>query len=462
MKNCIIKSALAGGLCFLLALGSVACDNPADGDDENTTTAISTQDAADEFYADHRAILAKPADTLTLDDEALVNAALEAYKSFRAEVKKLLAEEKAHLDILKARLDGMKGAAENGEFYTLTDLLGYLMEQPDNTADTPYTVRYYGTDTAIALYKTLGAAGKYAALDLAQSGVYGFAAGSETGRALIVSLILPDTLTETPNGTANAPVFTGFDSLTTVSAAGLTNLGEYTFSGCTNLVTVSLPKAVSIGYGAFQSTSLTYPAFPEAVSIGDYAFSGSRIVFISAMPKVVSIGNSAFRDCTSLYSIQLPEAVSIGSYAFRGTGIRSISSTMPRVTSISTGAFQDCTSFTTVALPEAKTIGNGAFQGCTALTSVTLPKAETIVASAFSGCTALTTVTLGPALPSITATARIFTGVATAAKTITFRVPYPGLYTAAGWKTGANSAVSYFWDNTAATRDNLTVALTGL
>jgi hypothetical protein len=51
-------------------------------------------------------------------------------------------------------------------------------------------------------------------------------------------------------------------------------------------------------------------------------------------------------------------------------------------------------------------------------------------------------------------------------KIITIDVPYPGLYTLAGtpWSDKVNKAnnhtdLNYFWDNTAATRDNLTVNL---
>jgi hypothetical protein len=83
---------------------------------------------------------------------------------------------------------------------------------------------------------------------------------------------------------------------------------------------------------------------------------------------------------------------------------------------------------------------------------------------ALSGCTSLTTVTLGLVPPTISATARIFSGIAVSAKTITIRTPYPGLYSASvsPWtdKIDANNITGYFWDNTDTTKDNLTVALT--
>jgi hypothetical protein len=487
----LLRAGPFAGLCLALVLLSGACDNPSGGGDDDDTTitaATAAQNAADQFYADHSAVLAKPADTLILDDETPVDAALEAYNSLQTDVKKLLAEEKAHLDILKIKLDGMKGAAENGVFYTLADLLAYLMEQPDNTADTPHGVTYHGTDTAVALYKALGAAGKYVALDLSKSGVYGFVLGMEEGRGLIVSLILPDTLTETPDGTANETIFAGFDSLTMVSAAGLTSLGEYTFYKFTALTTVRLPQAVSIGASAFADcTSLTTASVPEAVSIGSAAFRRTRLIAAS-MPKVVSIGSSAFRysgvqsvtlpevvsigdyafsDCTSLARVTLAKAETIGSYAFSGCpklGTGSVKVVqMAQASSIGTFAFQNCIGLSTITLAKAETIGFFGFSGCTSLTTVTLPKAASIGNTAFQDCTALTTVTVGVLPPTVGT--RIFQGVAAAAKTVTVKAPQLTLYTPiTPWsdKLGTNSSVSNYWDNNTATRDKLTVALAAL
>jgi hypothetical protein len=162
-----------------------------------------------------------------------------------------------------------------------------------------------------------------------------------------------------------------------------------------------------------------------------------------ALPKVTTIGGSAFSACSRLTTVNLPQAVSIGNTAF-----------------------QYCGSLVNVNLPEAATIGNTAFSGCTGITTVTLPKITSIGNSAFSGCTSLTTITLGTTPPATIGTV-VFSGAATTAKTITIKTRYPGLYTYAGtpWSDKvnmANSAAGNFWDNTAATRNNLTVALAAL
>jgi hypothetical protein len=524
------------GLCLMLALAFGACENPANGDDENPVTetaaaAAAAQNAADSFYDTHHGVLAMPADTLTLADADSVNAALEAYKGLRGDVKRLLSGEKAHLDLLKEKLDEMSGAAERGAYYTLTDVLGYLLEQPDNTAEAPYTVVYYGNETAIAFYRVLAAAGKYTALDLSKGGVYGFGNEEEAGRELIVSLILPDTMTEIPDGS-----FVDFASLKTVSAAGVITLGgafgqcpELTaidlpkavsiggsaFSGCTGLTDINLPEAVTIGNLAFSGcTGLTTVDLPEITTIGNNAFQGCTSLATATLPKAASIGGAAFFGCTSLAAITLPEATSLGNNTFQGcTGLAIVS--LPKITTIGTAVFSGCTSLAAVSLPEVVTIGNNAFFGCTSLTNLTsvttsalslpkaasigtsafsgctglttfssstLPKAASIGATAFSGCTGLitvilpeaaslgnntfqgctglTTVTLGTVPPTIGTT--IFSGAATTAKTITIKAPQLTLYTPVSpWnnRLGLNSSNSNYWDNTAATRGNLTVAL---
>jgi hypothetical protein len=476
---------LSAGLCLALILLSGACDNPSGGDDDGaattTTAAQAAQDAADSFYDTHRGALALPMDMLTLGDTDPVNAALEAYTSLRANVRILLAGEKAHLDLLKSKLDEMGNAAESGVYYTLTDLLAWLIAQPDNTADTPCAVAYYGDETINAVYRVLAAAGKYTALDLSKSGVYGFSAGTEAGRELIVSLRLPDTLTATPGGSSS--VFMGYISLKTVSAAGLITLGQNTFRGLAELISADLPKVNSVGATAFMAcTGLTTVNLPEAVTIGLSAFrdcTGLTTLasgFSSILPKAVTIGDYAFQGCTGLTNVTLPEAVTIGSFAFRNcTGITSISAdyqrvpNLPKAVTIGDNVFYDCTSLATVTLPEAITISATAFNGCPSLATVTLPKAASIGNNAFQNCASLTTVTLGLAPPVIgTNTAieiTIFSGAATAAKTITIRAPQLTLYReVAPWKDklGANKDVSYFWDNNAATRDNLTVVLEAL
>jgi hypothetical protein len=416
-----IRAGRLSGISLILILCFAGCDNPIN-ESGSEGSANTAQEAADNFYIEHNAVLELPADMLVLDDEAPVNAALEAYRSLSAETRALLTAEKAHLDGLKGRLVWLKTSEENGVYYTTTGLLAYLAAQLDNTEDTPYTVVYMGNETAKALYNTLTVGGKYVDLDLSGSGVKVFAYGEEEeGRTFIVSLTLPDSLTETPDGTNAGPIFRDFTNLKTLSAAGLTRLGDSTFYSLAALTTVNLPKAAVIG---------------------NYAFAGCSSLAAVNLPHGVTNGTYAFQNCTGLTTVSLPKATAIDNYAFSG-----------------------CSSLATVNLPEAGTIGQYAFPICTGLTSVCLRKAAAINNFAFQSCNSLAAITLGLVPPTIGT--RIFQQAATTVKTITFKAPYTGLYTSAGspWsdKLGANGGVTNrFWDNNTATRNNLTVALTSL
>jgi hypothetical protein len=328
------------------------------------------------FKADHAVVLGKTVTTVTRGDEAAVNAALTAHEALSDGVKDLLTAEKATLDTLKAKIDELKLTV----FATVADLQTWLGTQTANDTDHPYDLAYTGSETPVQIYDALNTADKFVALDLSAASVTGFATGTEAGRAKIVSLLLPDSLTATPesSGTsATYAIFKGFTNLKTVQAANVETIGQTNFRGLTSLTTVILPKATEIK---------------------QYAFYG----------------------CTTLTTVEVPKVQTIGASAFGNSA-----------------AFT--TGFTTISLPEVTNIGN----------------------MAFAANASLTTVILGNTPPTIGGA--IFLGIATSPKTVTFKVPEVAAYTAAGspWsdKIGANNAIGYFWDVAPATQDNLTVAL---
>lgn len=124
----------------------------------------------------------------------------------------------------------------------------------------------------------------------------------------------------------------------------VTEIGNYAFNNCTDLISVTLPNSVvQIGYAAFEScTALTSISIPNSViTIGRDAFQGTPwynnqpdgVVYIGKVAYkfkgemasgtainikegTVSISPSAFRGCTGLISITIPNSVfSIGDRA---------------------------------------------------------------------------------------------------------------------------------------------------
>ena len=186
---------------------------------------------------------------------------------------------------------------------------------------------------------------------------------------------------------------------------GVTNIGNYAFSGCRGLTSVAIPDSVtSIGEGAFNGCSgLTSVAIPDGVtSIGNSTFNGcSGLTSVTLPDSVTSIGNSAFRNCSGLTSVTIPDSVTgMGNYAFSDcSGLTSVT-LLGNVTNdweSNYRPFGNCTNLSTLVLGEKMTkIGAYAFRNCSGLTSVTIPDSVTsIMPSAFSGCSNLTSVTLG-------------------------------------------------------------------
>ena len=162
----------------------------------------------------------------------------------------------------------------------------------------------------------------------------------------------------------------------TIIPNSVTSIGEWAFSGCSGLTSVTIPNSVtSIGNGAFGDCSgLTSVTIPNSVT---------------------SIGSSAFDNCSGLTSVTIPNSVTkIGEYAFVDcSGLTSV--TIPNsVTSIGCAAFYGCSGLTSMTIPNSVTsIDEGTFYSCSGLTSVTIPNSVTSIESeAFYGCSGLTSV----------------------------------------------------------------------
>jgi hypothetical protein len=114
---------------------------------------------------------------------------------------------------------------------------------------------------------------------------------------------------------------------------GVTSLGAYAFSACTNLTSVVIPDSVtSIGANAFTAcTSLTAITVstnnPVYSSVAGVLFNKNQTTIIQypggtagtyTIPNsVTSIGGWAFATCASLTSVTIPDSVaSLGEWAF--------------------------------------------------------------------------------------------------------------------------------------------------
>ncbi len=222
----------------------------------------------------------------------------------------------------------------------------------------------------------------------------------------LTSITIPNSVTS-----IGKEAFQGCTGLTSITIPNsVTAIGTAAFSNCSNLTKILVEEGntayTSIEGVLFSNEKTTLVAYPAAkapdyeipnsvTAIGDYAFSDCvGLTSVTIPNSVTAIGDYAFY-CSGLTSITIPNSVTaIGTAAFSNcTGLTSI--TIPNsVTAISDHAFSNCSGLTSVTIPNSvTTISMSTFANCTGLTSITIPNSVTAISEyAFSNCTAVNTI----------------------------------------------------------------------
>ena len=213
--------------------------------------------------------------------------------------------------------------------------------------------------------------------------------------------------------------FSGCTSLKSISFGAnswLTDIGEYAFSGCTSLASIEIPSSVqSIGNHAFEScTSLASIEIPSSVqSIGEFAFyecTGLEEIYFNATAmNDLTSGNYVFYNAgnngNGIKVVIGKNVTKIPAYLFNPYNYSSDALKILSVefedgsvcTSIGGYAFYKCTSLTSVSFganSQLTSIGSEAFENCTSLASIDIPESvQSIGYRAFYGCKSLASVT---------------------------------------------------------------------
>ena len=303
-------------------------------------------------------------------------------------------------------------------------------------------VDYNGTDTNVRI------AAKHQGLPV--KNIY---SGAFRGSTSITSVVIPDSVT-----IIDSSAFSDCTSLTSVTIPNsVTSIGIGAFSNCDSLTSINVGnenttyKSINgnlyskdgktlIQY-AMGKTDSSFIIPDSVVGLGDYAFSGCDSLTSMTIPNsVTSISDGAFAYCLSLTSVTIGNGVtSIGNSAFsncdsltsinvsdENTTYKSINGNLyskdgktliryakgktdssfiipDSVVGLGAWAFYNCDSLTSVTIPDSVVgLGEWTFAYCRSLTSITIPNSVVDLGNcAFSNCDSLTSVTIGNSVTSI-------------------------------------------------------------
>ena len=196
--------------------------------------------------------------------------------------------------------------------------------------------------------------------------------------------------------------FSGCTSLSSVSLSdNIMTIGESAFFGCEGLTSITIKSVGTIGDNAFNGclnlSEVFFSSSPYAIGNGAFAYSGITRFQINDINSIDTIGNYLFYNCTNLESVDIPESVyAIGEYAFYNcTSLTDVKMHNSRVCEIGAHAFSGCTNLLSVRFSEELfLIGECAFSYCESLTGIEIPKSVSeLCEGAFYNCTSLATVT---------------------------------------------------------------------
>ena len=212
--------------------------------------------------------------------------------------------------------------------------------------------------TPILLVMILLAPLSASAYDFVENNIYYNITGDNT-----VSVTYKDSNFDHYSNTVTVP--------STVSHGGVTyrvtDIGNYAFRACPNLVAVNLPNTVTnIGYASFyKSTALAHINLPNSLTyIDSFAFLGcTSLTEITIPGSIPYTGGQVFQGCTALKHVTLNEGL----------------------TALSAGTFYQCSALESIVIPSTVTaIYVYNFADCTSLTDVTIPSTTiTIDSEAF-------------------------------------------------------------------------------
>lgn len=200
------------------------------------------------------------------------------------------------------------------------------------------------------------------------------------------------------SASSNTKCFVGSKLEEVILPESTTNIQQYAFAYCENLVNINLTNNLTIiGANAFNTcTNLALTNLPDSLTtIETYTFFNCRNLALTSLPNsLISIGSYAFNTCSNLALTSLPDNLtSIESYAFQRCGNLALTSLPDGVKSIGKNTFAVCTGLKQLSFNasiSATNASNSAFYNCSGLRAVWIGDLiSALTQYAFCGCSKL-------------------------------------------------------------------------
>lgn len=201
-----------------------------------------------------------------------------------------------------------------------------------------------------------------------------------SNKDLITYVALPNTVTKIESGTSYGGVFYQAEKLKGINISNIQSLGNYAFSSCLSLQSVTLPdNLTSLPTGIFSyCTALEHLDIPKSIGVIEMYACYDASLFeldLSNCTNLTVIYDYAFTSCDAL-SVNLSGCVNL--------------------TQIYYNAFSSCVNLKSVDFTGCNNltiISDGAFLGCSSLESITIVSSVTQFGmDSFGSCSSLKTV----------------------------------------------------------------------
>ena len=179
--------------------------------------------------------------------------------------------------------------------------------------------------------------------------------------------------------------FSNCRSLDYINMPELSNLSKECFRKCGELNNLSAENFTIIPQYAFAGCTFAYINFPNATEVYNYAFSGCENLIEISLPSLIDecLGQGTFKDCYMLGNVELPDDfTTLGGYTFANCYITDFSF-LKNIQYVYWGDFNWCQYVETMSLPSVVFVDTRTFDYMPSLKEVIIPSCTTVLEQAF-------------------------------------------------------------------------------